>query len=786
MLNFAWNNGESGDHGAQMADKTSMSGIRIPSLLTERLAGANESLQVELARIIRASNVIDESDLLRAIVDFLPDYLFVKDLSGRFLIANKALAVDLGMRSGQDLIGRSDLDFVKPEIANQIIADDQRILKTGEALVDFEELLVTRSGGRKWLSTTKLPLRNRAGEIIGILGLCRDITDRKRADLLRSEEGRILELIVNGAGLEEVLREIVLFIEAQLEGITGSILLLDEDMRLRHGAAPNLPETYNRAIDGVPVGPNVGSCGTAVFRRETIIVSDIGIDPLWANYRALVAPFGLRSCWSAPIISHDDNVLGTFAMYSREVRTPTVFELKLVATAGRIAGIAIERRLAEKRIHHMAHHDALTGLPNRALLKDRLAQLLLYAGRFANTLAVAFIDLDNFKLINDGLGHNAGDKVLQIIARRLAGSVTSRDTVVRLGGDEFVILFLDPPDVERWFEALREKIAEPIEIGGHSLRVSCSAGLVTYPADGEDVETLLANADVAMYSAKESGRDNLQRYSVSLKERTQARLLLQEGIRSALKHDEFRLVYQPQVDMGTGAVFAAEALIRWQHPQHGVIYPNQFIREAEDTGLIVEIGEWVLNTACQQCKAWHTAGFPRLGISVNVSARQFSEESWLRQVDNALAMSGLPPECLDLEVTESLIMADIQRATQTMRRLKDKGVQLSIDDFGTGYSNLNALRSFPLSRLKIDQSFIRAIPHNQGDATLARAIISLGQQLHLRTLAEGVDKPEQFTFLKASGCDEYQGYLFSEPLWPEEFARLIKGIRRSAAKAKSA
>jgi diguanylate cyclase (GGDEF)-like protein/PAS domain S-box-containing protein len=762
-----------------MAKKSSKSGSELPSLLTERLAGANESLQIELARIISAGNVVDESDLLRAVVDFLPDYLFVKDLSSRFLIANKAVAVDLGVQSGRDLTGRSDLDFLKPEIANQIIADDQRIFQSGEPLIDFEELLITRSGTRKWLSTTKLPLRDRAGDIIGILGLCRDITDRKRADLLRSEEGRILEMIVTGASLEEVLREIVLLIEAQLDGITGSILLLDEEMRLRHGAAPNLPESYNRAIDGVAIGPNVGSCGTAAFRRETIIVSDITIDPLWESYRPLVAPFGYRSCWSAPVISHDGNVLGTFAMYSREVRTPSTFELKLVATAGRIAGIAIERRVAEKRIHHMAHHDALTGLPNRALLKDRLAQLLLYAGRFSTSLAVAFIDLDNFKLINDNLGHNAGDKVLQIIARRLNAAVTARDTVVRLGGDEFVILFLDPPDAERWFGTLRAKIAEPIDISGHNLRVTCSAGLVSYPADGADVETLLANADVAMYSAKESGRDNLQRYSVSLKERTQARLMLQEGIRGALKYDEFKLVYQPQVDLRSGMIFAAEALIRWQHPQLGVIYPNQFIPEAEDTGQIVEIGEWVLTTACQQCKAWHTAGFPRLGVSVNVSARQFREESWVSQVDRALSVSGLPPECLDLEVTESLIMEDIQRATQTMRRLKDKGVQLSIDDFGTGYSNLNALRSFPLNRLKIDQSFIRAIPHNQGDATLARAIISLGQQLHLRTLAEGVDKAEQLDFLKASGCDEYQGYLFSEPLWPAEFMQFIKRARHS-------
>jgi diguanylate cyclase (GGDEF)-like protein/PAS domain S-box-containing protein len=762
-----------------MADRPTASRAELAPALADRLANANESLQVELARFIGSTNVIDQGDLLRAILDVLPDYLFVKDRASRFLIANKAVGVDLGLSSGQDLIGRSDLDFLTPEIANKIIVDDQRILQTGEPLVDFEELLITRSGMRKWLSTTKLPLRNQAGDIIGIFGLSRDITDRKRADLLRSEEGRILEMIVTGATLEAVLHEIVLFIEDQLDGITGSILLLDEDMRLRHGAAPNLPESYNRAIDGIAIGPSIGSCGTAAYRRETIIVADVNVDPLWANYRQLVAPFGYRSCWSAPIISHDANVLGTFAMYSRDVRTPSPFELTLVATAGRIAGIAIERRITEKRIHHMAHHDALTGLPNRALLKDRLAQLLLYAERFSTTLAVAFIDLDNFKLINDSLGPDAGDRVLQIVGQRLRASVTARDTVVRLGGDEFVILFLDPPDAERWFETLRTNIAEPIEISGHNLRVTCSAGLVVYPTDGADVETLLANADVAMYSAKEAGRDNLQRYSVSLKERTQARLMLQEGIRSALTRDEFKLVYQPQLDLRSGAVFAAEALIRWQHPQLGIVYPNQFIREAEDMGQIVEIGEWVLMTACRQCKAWHTGGFPRLGVSVNVSARQFREESFVQQVDRALAASGLPPECLDLEVTESLIMEDIQRATRTMRRLKDRGVQLSIDDFGTGYSNLNALRSFPLSRLKIDQSFIQAIPRNEGDATLARAIISLGRQLHLRTLAEGVEKAEQLDFLRASGCDEYQGYLFSPPLWPAEFAQAIDDQRHT-------
>lgn len=254
-----------------------------------------------------------------------------------------------------------------------------------------------------------------------------------------------------------------------------------------------------------------------------------------------------------------------------------------------------------------------------------------------------------------------------------------------------------------------------------------------------------------------------------MKQKTQARLTLQEGIRNAISRQEFELVYQPQIDLRLGTIFAAEALIRWRHPQFGIVYPKQFIHEAEDTGQIVEIGEWVLNAACEQCQAWHAAGHAKIGVSVNVSARQFMEDHWVERVQQALAVTGLEPRYLDLELTESLIMQDIQQAALTMKRLKEMGVQLSIDDFGTGYSNLSALKSFPVARLKIDRSFIQGIPHDQDDATLAKAIITLGRELNLRTLAEGVDKVEQFNFLIANGCDEYQGYYFSKPVTAAEF-----------------
>ena len=727
--------------------------------------------------------VANELISLQALIDWMPDSLWVKDTKSRFIIANRTTASENGQVKPEDLIGKTDFDLFPPEMAQQFFALEREIIQSGKSMVDMDETVLDAAGARKWRSTTKVPLRNEHNEIFGLIGISKDITERKKADILRDGQAKILEMIAMSSPLGDVLEHLVHLVESQLAGISCSILLLDKDgVHLHHGAAPNFPEAYIKAIDGVSIGPKVGSCGTAVYRREAVIVTDITCDPLWEDYRGLAAIHGYRSCWSTPIVSHLGAVLGTFAMYSTTVRAPTKTETNLIDIATRIAGIAIERKQAEDRIQFMANHDALTGLPNRTLLKDRLSQAVLYARRYDCWVTVVFLDLDNFKIVNDSLGHNAGDELLKVVASRMVACVRSTDTVVRLGGDEFVILLLEQPKnvdiISATLQKIRAAIAETVHVDGHDLKVTSSIGIANYPNDGMDADTLLANADAAMYRAKEIGRDNFQFYTPELNTKVHEKFILQEELRNAVLRSEFVLLYQPQVDLRTGHIFGVEALIRWMHPVHGMTSPGKFIPVAEDTGLIVPIGDWVLHEACRQNKAWQNAGLPPMGVSVNVSARQFKEKNLISRVVHALSESGLDAKYLELELTESLIMQDVEQAVTIMEALEGLGVQLSIDDFGTGYSSLSALKNFPVARLKIDKSFIDNLPSNDNDKAVASAVISLGQKLNLRVIAEGVETADQVAFLRENNCDEIQGYHFSRPIKPEAMADLIK--RKSA------
>ncbi|MER8526384.1 EAL domain-containing protein [Mesorhizobium sp. M0700] len=659
--------------------------------------------------------VVDERISLQTLIDLVPDYMWVKDTESRFVVANRAIASDSGRDSTSDMIGLSDFDLHAPDLAQKFPLIEQQLMRDGQPMIDEEEFVVDASGTGKWFLSTKLPLRNVQNNIFGLVGIARDITARKQAEILRDGQAHILEMIAKSAPLEDVLERLMRLVESQLAGIFGSVLLLDKDgSHLRHAAAPSLARDYTDAVDGAAVGPRAGSCGTAVHRREPVIVADIMQDPLWQDYRELARPHGLRSCWSTPILSHQGAVLGVFAMYSMTVREPTEAETRLIDFTTRIAGIAIERKQAEDRIHFMANHDVLTGLPNRALLEDRLSQAVLYAQRYDRWVTVVFIDLDNFKFVNDTLGHNAGDELLKIVASRMVDCVRATDTVVRLGGDEFVVVLFDQPAnvdlVSETLQKLRAALAEPVRLGAHLVRATASIGIANYPKDGTDPDTLLANADAAMYRAKEFGRDNFQFYAPEFNTRAHEKFVLQEELRNALARSEFTLLYQPQVDLRSGRVFAVEALIRWNHPTLGTVMPTMFIPTAEETGLIVPIGDWVLHEACRQNKAWQDAGLPPLTVCVNVSARQFRERNLIDRIVSALKDSGLEARYLELEVTESLIMQDIELAVATMNALQSLGVQISIDDFGTGYSSLSALKTFPVARLKIDKSFIKGSP----------------------------------------------------------------------------
>jgi diguanylate cyclase (GGDEF)-like protein/PAS domain S-box-containing protein len=757
-------------------DKAAREDGRPPRAAQEESARLREEVR-RLSRLVEEH--AQERVSLQALIDSVPDYLWVKDVDSNFVVANKAVTDDNRTADRNSVIGINDFALHPRERAQKFFDAEQHVVRTGEAVVDIEEMIVNTEGHSRWLLTTKTPLRDERGQVIGVVGISRDITERKRADALRAGEARILEMIAMNAPLEDVLDALMRVAEAQLDGIVCSTLLLDVDgVHLRDGAGPSLDPAYRRVIDGVAIGPNVGSCGTAIYRREAVIVTDIQTDALWADYRELVAPYGYRSCWSTPILSHRGEPLGAFAMYSKEVRAPGPAEMRLVAAATRLAGIAIERRRAEERIHYMANHDALTGLPNRALLKDRLQQAMHFAEKYDRWASLALVDIDNFKLINDSLGHGAGDELLKFIAKRMVELVRPTDTVVRLGANEFAVLLADQAKdaelVTAMLQDLRAAIAAPVEIAGHALQVTSSIGVAHYPKDGGDVETLLANAASAMYRAKERGRDNFQFYTPALNAKVHEKFLLQEELRKALEREEFHLLYQPQVDLRSGRIFAVEALIRWRHPEMGLVSPDRFIPAAEESGLIAPIGDWVLREAARQNKAWQAAGLAPIVVSVNVSARQFKERNWVCQVVEALNESGLEPKYLELELTESLIMQDVEQAIATMKQLQSLGVRLSIDDFGTGYSSLSALKSFPVARLKIDKSFVRDLAHDENDRAVATAVISLGQKLNLRVIAEGVETDAQLAFLRDNNCDEMQGYLFSKPALPEEIAKMLK------------
>ncbi|HJV49813.1 MAG TPA: EAL domain-containing protein [Noviherbaspirillum sp.] len=590
-------------------------------------------------------------------------------------------------------------------------------------------------------------------------------TEARTEDLFRLQHN-LLEALARGEPLEHLLNQLCIEVEAMAPELLCSVILVDAQDRVHVVAAPSIPKSYSEAIDGQPIGPRAGSCGTALYFNQPVEVSDIAHDPLWERYRDLVLPIGLVACWSHPIVARDGRAVGTFAMYYRQPRQPSDFHKQLVEICTHLVAIAIERSEADRKLHDLAFYDPLTGLPNRRLLMDRGAIALANAAHAGDPVAVLFIDLDRFKNINDTLGHAAGDRFLESIAGQFNAAVRQGDTVSRAGGDEFALVLprCDSHQAAQLAQRLLEIAARPVLLAGRSFSGSASIGISLYPDDAPDFDTLLRYADMAQHQAKAAGRSGYRFFSRELNTAIQETAALEQALRGALAERRLSVHYQPKLALAGGAVYGVEALLRWHDPQLGSVSPVRFIPVAEESGLIHDLGLWVLEQACHQMAQWRAEGLPVPAVEVNVSARQLSRKEFPAEVVAILRRHALPPAALILEITESCMLDDNERVLGSLSVLSAQGIKLAVDDFGTGYASLSYLKRFPVRELKLDQSFVRHLADREDDRELASAVINIGRALHLTVVAEGVEHARQLDFLRAQQCDVGQGYYFSRPL----------------------
>ena len=604
--------------------------------------------------------------------------------------------------------------------------------------------------------------------------------DVERVRHLLACERAVHELIVAGAPLSETLDALVEGIESEADGMRGSILLCDSSGRhLHHASSPGLPDAYGQAIDGVVIGPDVGSCGTAAHTGSEVVVEDIATDPRWARYTDLAAEHGLAACWSIPIRSGDDGILGTFAFYDSVRRAPTASELSLIRHASRLACIAIERHRGQERLVALAGIDALTGLANRKLLLRRMRQLLTEPTGGRRSLAVLFCDLNRFKLINDSLGHAAGDLVLTTTARRLESCAGPDDTLARIGADQFVILAggLDEYQARGMAGRVRRLLSQPIldEVTGSEHRITASVGVAL--DDGvSDADDLIRHADAAMFAAKSCG-NGVALYESDSRATATKELELHSALRTALERGQLHVVYQPVIALASGTVAGAEALVRWTHPTLGAVSPADFIPVAERHGLIADIGDWVLRTAGLQALDWNELSSRPVPVAVNVSPRQLTDPHFAERVSEIIGSIRLTPPLLTLEITETALVHDDAVTLRNLDTLARLGVKIALDDFGTGYSSLSHLRRLPIATVKIDRSFVDGLGDDGDDTAIVTGVIGMARGLSLETVAEGVETDAHVRALERLACDYGQGYRFAPPLAAADIVALL--ARRS-------
>jgi len=677
----------------------------------------------------------------RTLAEALPQIVWITEPDGGNIYFNQQWMDYTGLTLEESLGSGWNKPF-HPEDRQKAWDAWQRATATN-GVYSIECRLRRTDGVYRWWLIRGVPLQDNTGKILKWFGTCTDVQDLKMIEAALFTEKENAQIRLNSIGDTVICADIsgkIIYLNSVAEKMIGWSFdesasgLITKVLRIKDETSSEItPTLLESAVTQDRILYLPSHC---IFSRCD------GIEiPIEGSI--------------APIHDHDGRITGAVIVV-RDV------------TAARAMAL---------RIIHLAEHDALTGLPNRLLLNDRVSQAIVLAPRHNKKVALLFLDLDGFKHVNDSLGHPIGDKLLQSIGKRLVDCVRVTDTVSRQGGDEFVVLLSEvenPEDAAITARRMLQAVAEPQSIDQHDLHVTTSIGLSVYPDDGLDAETLVKNADTAMYQAKENGRQSYQFFKPAMNVRAVERQSIEESLRRALERQEFVLHYQPKVNLMTGEITGAEALIRWTHPTRGPISPGQFIPVAEDCGLILPISQWVLREACMQTRIWADNGLPTVTMAVNVSAMEFRQETFLEGIFATIKDTGMDPRSLELELTESILMKRAESAASVLQELRASGIQIAVDDFGTGYSSLSYLRKFPMDALKIDQSFVRQITTTPDDTTIVSAIISMGRSMKLRVIAEGVETQKELAFLQAHQCDEGQGYYFSRPILPDQFAKLLE------------
>ncbi len=757
--------------------------------------------------VVRRRDIAAQQHRLRlaAVVEHSDDAINSVELDGTVTSWNRGAERTYGYSSAEAL--GHHISFCVPPERRSELDDLLQKIGRGEVIERFDTQRLTKNGTIIDVSLSLSPIKDETGKIVGVSGIARDVTAKRRVqEALVESERRYRSLSERET---QRTRELTAA-NQQLAGEMIERRQAQESLRLEAMAREQAESDLRRSEERMRIAMKAAKIGfwdLDVIKNEHVWSDTckalLGVPPdTQESYQALkgvVHPddWEMMQAKIGGAIQEKQDYVVEF----RVVRPDNSLQWRMSSgqafydDAGhvtRMSGITMDiddRKNAEERIQHLAYSDALTGLPNRRLVQDRLTQALASARRRGDRVALLFFDLDRFKKINDSLGHSVGDLLLQQVAGRLRTWGREQDTIARVGGDEFLLVLSglkDITDAAVAAERLMDALIGEYFIQGHALNITCSLGISIFPEHGINGETLIKNADIAMYSAKESGRNAFRFFTADIDAQAAERLMLENSLQQALDYKELFLEYQPQMDIVSGKIVGVEALLRWQHPKLGLVPPDKFITVAENCGLIVPVGEWVLRTACAQARKWQGAGLLPVRVAVNVSAVQFRRQGFAKQIERVLHETGFDPQYLELELTESLLLANVEANLLVIQELKSLGVTLAIDDFGTGYSSFSYLRQFQVSKLKIDRVFIGDVAVNPDDAAITAAIISMAKSLKLKVIAEGVETEEQVSFLREHQCDEIQGYYFSKPLAADKIEnKLRSNPSRSRARTRA-